>query len=33
MLYLNRKFGEAVIINDDIEVSVVDILGLSLIHI
>ncbi len=29
MLYLNRKFSEAVIINDDIEVSVVDILGRS----
>ena len=25
MLYLNRKSGEAVIINDDIEVTVVDV--------
>ena len=29
MLYLNRKSGEAVIINDDIEVTVVDIRGRS----
>ncbi len=30
MLYLTRKVGESVIINDDIEVTVVDIRGKSL---
>ena len=29
MLNLSRKFGEAVIINDDIEVTVIDIRGRS----
>jgi carbon storage regulator len=29
MLYLTRKIGESVIINDDIEVTVVDIRGRS----
>ena len=29
MLYLTRKLGESVIINDDIEVTVVDIRGRS----
>lgn len=30
MLYLTRKIGESVIINDDIEVTVVDIRGKSI---
>lgn len=30
MLYLTRKVGESVIINDDIEVTVVDIRGRSI---
>ena len=30
MLYLTRKVGESVIINDDIEVTVVDIRGKSI---
>ena len=30
MLYLTRKIGESVIINDDIEVSVIDIRGKSI---
>ena len=30
MLYLTRKIGESVIINDDIEVTVIDIRGKSI---
>jgi len=30
MLYLTRKIGESIVINDDIEVTVVDVRGKSI---